>query len=148
MADWESMAEATETAMQALEKEQQKLTELQQKMDADSTTVRAKDRSLSMTFDGRGELTGMQFHGTKFRSMAPGQLAHLIVETVQSGRAQAIEKLSAGMDLGLSGVSFADLASGKANPEQILESLMGPFAGELGGAFDEITGSRPKNKDK
>ena len=52
---------------------------------------------LSMTFDGRGELTGVTFHGTRYRSIAPAELAHVLVETFREGRAQSMAKLNSFM---------------------------------------------------
>ncbi|MFD2420680.1 YbaB/EbfC family nucleoid-associated protein [Amycolatopsis pigmentata] len=137
-----ALAEATEAAMRTFEGEQRKLADLQQKMEEDSSTVRSKDRSLSMTFDGRGELTGMKFHGTKFRSMAPAELAHLIVETVRAGRTQYLEKISenAGTSA-LLGVDFADLATGRADAGKIVESMLAPLAGQLGDFWESAFGS-------
>jgi DNA-binding protein YbaB len=143
-----SLAEATEAAMRTFEGEQRKLTDLQQKMEEDSSTVRSKDRSLSMTFDGRGELTGMKFHGTKFRSMAPAELAHLIVETVRAGRTQYLEKMSEDMGELMPGLNFADLASGQAKPGKILESMLGSLRGEMGDLFGDVFGTQPPSSDK
>ncbi|MFI7124035.1 YbaB/EbfC family nucleoid-associated protein [Amycolatopsis sp. NPDC049868] len=136
------LAAAAEAAMQAFEGEQRKLTELQQKVDDDSTTVRSKDRSLSMTFDGRGDLTAMKFLGTKYRTMAPAELAHLIVETVQAGRAQCMEKLVESMSGygGLPGINFGDLVAGRMDPGKLVESLFSPFADKVD---EEKGGSRP-----
>lgn len=138
-----SLAEAAENAMRAFEGQQRKLTDLQQRMEEDSTSVRAKDRSLSLTFDGRGELTGMKFHGTKFRSMAPAELAHLIVETVRAGRTQYLEKMSenAGSSA-LLGVDFADLATGRADPGKIVETMLAPLAGQMGELWESAFGTR------
>ena len=71
-----------EAAMAALEQEQRKLAEIGEVRENETTTVQAKDRSLEMTFDGSGELSELKFNGTKYRNMAPAQLAHVIVETL------------------------------------------------------------------
>lgn len=136
-----SVAAATEAAMRAFEREQRKLVELHQKMEESTTEVRSKDRSLSMTFDGRGDLIGVKFQGNKFRSMAPAELAHVIVETVQAGRAQFLESMRESMSDGgtvntVGGVDFSELLSGKADPTKILGSLLPSMFGEAGGFFD------------
>src|SRR6201999_3937204 len=81
--DLAALAEKAEAAMRDFDTETERVAELQRQW-ADGSgdeTVRAKDRSLSMTFNARGELVGMKFHGDKFRSMAAAELAHVIVET-------------------------------------------------------------------
>lgn len=130
------LAEAAAAAMQAFEGQQRKLAELQEKMNEDSTTVRSKDRSLSMTFDGRGELTEMKFLGTKFRSMAPAELAHLIVETVQAGRAQFAEKFTESWGSSVPGLDFRELMAGGTKPEKLVETLFSSFIGEPEGSAD------------
>jgi hypothetical protein len=137
-----SAEDAAEAAMRTFEEERRKLSELHRKMDEDSSTVRAKDRCLSMTFDGRGELTAMKFLGTKFRSMAPAELAHVIVETVNEGRARSMKKLGESMGTGLPGVDFAELAAGKMDPEKLLEALLSPILGEM---TEEVLGSPAKD---
>jgi hypothetical protein len=100
--DWQqqrfqSAEEATEAALAALDAEERKLADLERTMAEETTTVRAKGRQLSMTFDGRGELTGVTFHGTRYRSIAPAELAHVLVETFREGRAQSMAKLNSFM---------------------------------------------------
>lgn len=108
--------------------EQRRMRELDRAIAEETTTVRSKDRSLSMTFDGRGELSSMAFNGSKYRSMAPAELAHVIVETLQTGRARAMEKLTEQMGpASLPGVDIAGLASGRASASEVFESLLSPM---------------------
>ena len=88
-ADLQRMAD---DAMADLDRERAKLGELGKLWDQ-NTTVHAKDRSLSMTVDGRGELLEVAFTGSKYKTMPPAQLAHVIVETL--GRAAS--KVQAGI---------------------------------------------------
>lgn len=135
MTDWSTeyrtVDEATEAALASLEHEQRKLAEVTRTMSEETTTVRSKDRSLTIDFDGRGEVTGITFPGAKYRTMAPAELSHLLVETIAAGRAQCVRKLAevVGEDL-LPGVNFADLASGKVSPEEIFGKVVSPFLDE------------------
>jgi hypothetical protein len=134
------VAAAAEDAYTILEAEKRKLAEMDRIMAEEKTTVHAKDKSLSLTFDGRGELTGMAFRSDKYRSLPPAQLAHLIVQTYQDGRTEAMAKLGAingpAADL-LPGVDFSDLASGRTTASQVFESLISPM---LGGLEDGVLG--------
>ena len=56
---------------------------------AAGATATAKDRSLSVTVDSQGSLTGITFHGQRFRKMAPAELAALIVRTTAAARTEA-----------------------------------------------------------
>ncbi|MCA1191282.1 MULTISPECIES: YbaB/EbfC family nucleoid-associated protein [unclassified Saccharopolyspora] len=124
-----------EAAMAALEQEQRKLAEISEVRENETTTVQAKDRSLEMTFDGSGELSELKFNGTKYRSMAPAQLAHVIVETLQQGRAQAMAKMTdlMGSDA-LPGIDLAGIAAGKVDPSSVIDALLSPM---LDGIVDD-----------
>jgi hypothetical protein len=127
-----------EEAMAALGREREKLGKLGDLWKEGGTTVRAKDHSLSMTFDGRGELTELVFNEAKYRTLAPAQLASVVVETLQRGKAEVMAKMSEVMGTSsASGLNLQEIAAGKVDPQEILNTLIGPLlAGieELGGA--------------
>lgn len=148
MTEWIS-DDSVDDAMAQLEAEQQRLRDFEAAIAETTTTVRAKDRSLSMTFTGRGDLTSMAFHGNKYRSMAPAELAHVIVETLATGRAECMTKMGELMGGSIiPGVDFAELASGKVSTTDLMESLLSPFLntaaddGVLGRSVPREGGSR------
>jgi hypothetical protein len=115
-------------ALAALEEERRKVGERATAQSEQRTTVQAKGRAFSMTFDGRGDLVDLTFHGTKFRTMSPAELSALIVATFQQGRLEAIEKMAAAMDSpSLAGVDLVGIATGKADPEKVVEALLAPL---------------------
>ena len=113
-------------AMAELAEERRKLEAMQAQITTTTTTVQAKDRLLSVTLDGRGDLTKLEIHGTRYRRLEPGELAVLIVETIATGRRQAIEKLGGMMgSQPLPGIEFADLASGRSSLTDVLDTFLG-----------------------
>ncbi|MGW4210506.1 hypothetical protein ACWEIJ_21125 [Lentzea sp. NPDC004789] len=135
MTDWFSqyrtLEEANEAAMASVEREQRKISELTRQMEENTTTVRSKDRSFTIDFDGRGEITGFNFVGTKYRTMAPAEFSHLLVQTIKAGKALCMQKLADSMgDEVLPGVTFTDLASGNLSVEEVFEKVVSPFLGE------------------
>lgn len=127
--------------------EQRRMRDLDRTIAEETTTVRSKDRSLSMTFDGRGELTSMAFNGSKYRSMAPAELAHVIVETLQTGRAQATEKLNEQLgSASVPGVDIAGLASGRTSPSEVFESLLSPMLDDALGDLLPEQGAHTEQK--
>ncbi|MDT7783365.1 MAG: hypothetical protein QOF58_1784 [Pseudonocardiales bacterium] len=143
-AEYRSVNEAAEAALADFEREHRRIAEVNTTIAEASTTTRAKDRSLSIDFDGRGEITAITFHGTKYRSMAPTELAHVLLETIRAGRAECVRKMSEAMgDDFLPGISFADLASGKLDSEDVFQKLVEPFIGD--GVGEGILGRSPKN---
>ncbi|WIX98209.1 YbaB/EbfC family DNA-binding protein [Amycolatopsis mongoliensis] len=122
-----------EEALATLERERAKIGKLSELWREGRTTVRAKDQSLSMTFDGRGEVVDLVFNESKYRLLAPAQLANVVVETLQRGKAECMAKMSEVMGAGsASGIDYGEVASGKVDPQQVLESLIGPMLGSVG----------------
>ena len=116
-----------DAALEALEAERRKLRSFQEQMTELTTVVHSPDRMLSMTFTGQGELSKLTFNTTKYRTMAPKELAHVIVTTLAAGRAEAMGKLGDIMGPGaLPGTSFSELASGKADLSAVLDNLLSP----------------------
>jgi len=112
-------------ALAQLEAERRKLETMQRTMAETTTTVRARDRLFTVTFDGRGEVTAIDFDGFRYRKLAPGELAKLIVDTIATGRRQALEKLGAMMGGDpLPGVSFMDIATNARPPAEVLDSFL------------------------
>ncbi|MFE0022039.1 YbaB/EbfC family nucleoid-associated protein [Amycolatopsis sp. NPDC059021] len=148
MTDWNSMDpnQVAEDAWATLEKEKQKLAELGKHWDEATTTVRAKDQSLEMKFDGRGELTDLTFNTSKYRSMAPAELASVIVETLRKGRAESQQKVSELMGTAaVPGLDLDGLTSGKVRPDEMINSLMGPMLETLSGFGLDIQPPKPEN---
>lgn len=139
MNDWarqfKDLEAANEDAMASFERERRRLADVTKKLSEEITEVRSKDRSLTVEFDGRGEITAINFQGTKYRTMPPAELSHVLLETIRVGRAQCVEKLTEvmGKDL-LPGVDFAEFAQGRIKPDEILDKVVGPF---LGDAYDD-----------
>jgi hypothetical protein len=151
MADWNSVdpTRAMEDAWATLETEARKLSDLGKHWDEASTVVRAKDHSLEMTFDGRGELVDLVFNAAKYRALAPAQLAQVIIETLRRGREQAQQKMSELMGSPeVPGLDLNGLASGKVRPDEMLNSLIGPMFETLQSFGVDAEPPRPANRKR
>jgi hypothetical protein len=141
MTEWMSKAEAdrmVDEAMGMLDKERGKLAELG-KVWEEQNIVWAKDQSLTMTFDGRGELLDLTFKGTKYRTMAPAQLAHTIMDTLRRGREETAARVTEVMgEDAPGGLDIAGLTSGKISPLDMVNELIGPMMRGFDGAIDQI----------
>lgn len=145
MSEWLSKAEAdrmVDEAMSALDRERGKLAELG-RVWSEEITVRAKDQSLVMTFDGRGELTDIAFQGSKYRTLAPTQLASTIMDTLRRGREEAVNRVNEVMGESRSGFDIEGLTSGRVDPLAMVNELMAPM---LQG-FDEILPAKERKSD-
>jgi hypothetical protein len=132
-----------EEALARLETERRKLGEMGRIWAEGRTTVRAKDQSLAMTFDGRGDLIELTFNGSKYRTVAPTELAQTILETLRRGRAQSLTKISEVMGTGeVPGLDVNGLMTGQADPQQMLDALIAPMLAGLGELSAPRTGER------
>src|SRR6476469_2041394 len=149
MADWNSAdpERAMESAMAMFENASRKLADLGQHWDEASTTVRAKDHSLEMTFDGRGELVDLVFNSSKYRAMPPAQLAQVIIETLRGGRAAAQQKMSELMGIPeVAGMDLQGLATGQVRPDEMINALIGPMFDTLNDFGVDAPRPRPDNR--
>jgi len=112
-------------ALAGLAEERRRLDELHEKIATSSTVVHSKDRVLSVTVDGRGELSKIAFDGTRYRRLAPAELAKLITDTVAAARREAIGKISGMAGDIVPGVSFEDVAMGKLDVRTMVDSFLG-----------------------
>lgn len=152
MGDWSSADPrgTAENAWAQVAEETRKLAELGRHWDEASTTVRAKDHSLEMTFDGRGELVDLVFNTSKYRAMPPAKLAAVIVETLREGRSRSQQQLNELMGFGnVPGLDLEGLATGKVRPDEMLDALMAPmmrtmeeFGVDVDGARRQARGER------
>jgi hypothetical protein len=140
MSEWLSKAEAdrmVDEAMSALDRERGKLAELG-KVWSEDITIRAKDQSMVMTFDGRGEPTDIAFQGAKYRTMPPAQLANTILETLRRGREEAMNRVHEVMGESKSGFDITGLTSGRIDPLEMVNELMGPMMRGFDDMADQI----------
>jgi DNA-binding protein YbaB len=115
-----------EQALADLAEERRRLAEIQEEIGKTSTVRHSKDRILSVTVDGRGDVRKVAFDGTRYRRLSPAELAKLIVDTVNDARNEAIQKVGGMVNSDvLPGVSFADVAAGKADMDGIVRSFLG-----------------------
>jgi DNA-binding protein YbaB len=104
---------AINDAMAQLEKQRKDLARLQQNVDQVTATVKARRRHISATANGRGEITGLKFHGQAYRSMSAEELAKVILETIQEARQAAQKEVwSTIADTLPEGAAMEDVVSG------------------------------------
>jgi DNA-binding protein YbaB len=83
------MHDRIEQAYAEFEKKKETIAGFENAMGSAQTTVTAKNRALTVTVDGRGDLIEIKFPTNAYRSMAPAELASLLVDTARAAREQA-----------------------------------------------------------
>jgi hypothetical protein len=126
--DTDEYFHGTDDPMARLNEERRRLDELGRVWTEETTTVRAKDNTFSMTFDGRGELTEVTFHGSKYRTISATELGHRIVETLKQGKQASLEKMIATMNPeSYQGLDLMGIATGKVDPRKALDAVIAPL---------------------
>jgi len=96
-----------------LRAQREKIREFDAAMAVRKTVVTSKNRMVSATVDSKGKLVELSFKGNRYRSMAPAELASLIVETVGTAQENALkETLTAAAELIPHARKFAGLEGG------------------------------------
>jgi hypothetical protein len=90
------------------------------------TTVEDKEKLLSATVGGHGELCEITFHGTAYRELAPAELANLIVTTVRQARDRAQRTALAGTAKLTGDLSrLSDTARRARSIDELIEGIVG-----------------------
>lgn len=111
-----------------IEEQQTKLADFQRKIAETTTVVDSRNKMLTVTLDGNGELRDLKFNTTGYRSMAAAELSAVILETLQKARGQSLETMQEVMDdAGVAGnVNVKDLTSEDADFSAVLGKVMEP----------------------
>jgi DNA-binding protein YbaB len=112
-----------------------------------SYTKRSKNRMVSVTVDSKGDLTGLKFHNTAYRNMAPAELEQallaLITETRNAAHAEAQKSLSGFMPE--QSAVLTSLCSGK---ELTMEQIFGELEQAFAWGKRNTSGSGPEDPPK
>lgn len=138
-------------AISELRQKQERLQAVSSQLRETRTKVKSKDGMITITLDGSGEITSIDFNTVKFRRMAPAELGAALVDTIRQARTQSRkEMLNAYRSFIPSGVGLDGLFEGKADVNSIFDDAVrkandilahGP-AGDLRQAAEKRGGSR------
>lgn len=76
-------------AIADLRAEQARIQEAGERMTSVTGSAKSKDRIVTATVDAQGRLTDLKLAGTRYRQLAPAELASRIVETVRAAQEDA-----------------------------------------------------------
>ncbi|MFI2710481.1 YbaB/EbfC family nucleoid-associated protein [Micromonospora sp. NPDC018662] len=114
-----------ERAYTELEQSQQAIAQVQHDMAGRTTTVRSKNRALSVVVDAQGEVVEIKFHSRGYRSMPAPELSALLVETIAEARRQAIAEVASMFSAVLPpSMPIMDMLSGTADIDEMISEAM------------------------
>jgi DNA-binding protein YbaB len=137
------MAEQFESALKEImaeyEQARKDITQLQRAVESAAGSARSKNRMISATVDGRGEVTEVKFHGQNWRSMAPGELGKLVVQTITAAREAAQKQMWSSIStLEPGGLDLSAAVAGRLD-----WSAMTPEAVELPQVIQDFLAAQP-----
>ncbi|MET7747487.1 YbaB/EbfC family nucleoid-associated protein [Micromonospora sp. NPDC005367] len=136
-----------EQAYAEFEEKKAAISGVEQQMSGAQTTVTAKNRAVSVTVDGRGDLIDVKFPTSAYRTMAPAELAGLLVETVRSAREEARQKAMKLFESILPpGLPLAGLLRGEKTADQMFDEAMQSINESFGGAKARANGNSGANR--
>lgn len=113
-------AEQLEVLMEQYEKQRADLIDTQKRIREISVTVTAPKRTVSVTVS-HGEITDISFPNGAYRSMAPAELASVLMKTIASARRKAINEAAAILQPHMpEGLSVAAMMGGDYDPADVL----------------------------
>ncbi|MEV8100316.1 YbaB/EbfC family nucleoid-associated protein [Kitasatospora sp. NPDC085879] len=116
--------------------------EMHQKMRALTASATSAQRLLTVTVGAQGEVTAVKFHSDGYRSMAPSELEHVVLDTVQRARTQVLDRVKGLVaPLAPEGLDIDDIMAGRIDPGQLTKSHLFTPGGAWGkhgaGSFDD-----------
>lgn len=84
-----------DAAMGRIEEVQRSAEEMRSRLATAVYKATARNKMLTVTVDGKGELQGLSFRGDAYRQLPPAELGNLIVETVARARQSSLSKAMA-----------------------------------------------------
>jgi DNA-binding protein YbaB len=108
-----------------LEQSQQAITQAQHDLAGRRTTVRSRNRALSVVVDAQGDVVDITFHSRGYRSMPAAELSALLVETISEARRQAIAEVASVFSTILpEAVPIMDMINGTADIDEMISQAM------------------------
>ena len=114
-------------ALEALEQQQARIAEFQRQIAETTTRVESPDHAVAMEFDGQGEPRSIRFLNESYRTMAPAELADVLLRTLRDGRERSARKMQELMPTdALGDVDIAGMMTGDSDLSDVLGEIMRP----------------------
>lgn len=149
------MQDQMEKAISDLRAQQERLRTFQTELNEMSLTVLSKNRMVEATVNSSGTLTALAFKGNRYRTLAPAELAKLVVETVTQAQTEARTAMLAKAAALMPGsLRMPDFGSGGLDLDEMFDSAIEqaqqPLAGQEGAGTPAAAGASasPTAKEK
>jgi DNA-binding protein YbaB len=117
--------ESFQDAVNELRRSQERLRSLREQMQSKATKVTSKDGMVTVTLDGKSEVTSITFNTAKFRRMAPAELSAVLVETISRARIEGRSRvIDAYKSMFPKGMDIDGIMTGKFDADKIFDDAV------------------------
>jgi DNA-binding protein YbaB len=117
--------ESFQEAVNELRSSQERLRSLRDQMQSKTTKVTSKDGMVTVTLDGRSEVSSIAFNTAKFRRMAPAELGAMLVETISRARSEGRTRVvDAYRSVFPNGMDIDAIMTGKFSVDKIFDDAV------------------------
>jgi DNA-binding protein YbaB len=114
---------AFDKAMEDLQRTQERLKAVRQKLNDKPIKITSKDGMISITMDSAGDVSAIAFNTQKWRRMAPAELGAALVAAITQARHQGRAQLAEAYQPFLpDGLDLSKIMSGKFSVDSIFDS--------------------------
>lgn len=100
-----SLQAQMDQALAEIGQKQQQMRAVEEQLLSRSATARSKDRMVSATVTAGGELSTLEFHDERYRTMAKAELADIIVKVVGEARAEMLNQVNEALAPQMDGIA-------------------------------------------
>src|SRR5262245_5582741 len=95
--------------------------DMQEKVRALVATITSAKGLMTAVVGVRGDLRSVVFHSRGYRSMAPAELANVVIDTIERARRAALDLMAQGMPSApFAGMSYGDILGGRVDAGAML----------------------------
>jgi len=117
--------ESFQEALNELRRSQERLQSLRKDMQSKATKVTSKDGMVTVTLDGRSDVTSITFNTAKFRRMAPAELSAVLVETISRARSEGRTRvIEAYRSMIPNGIDIDAIMAGKFSVDKMFDDAV------------------------
>lgn len=118
------MHNSIEEAYQELARQREALSDMQRRLNETGATATSKNRAVSVTLDGQGNVSEVKFLTGAYRSMAPAELGTLLVDTINEARASLTSQLAEVLQEVMPGSSMLDVLNGDFDLDTMMDEAI------------------------
>jgi DNA-binding protein YbaB len=117
--------ESFQEAVNELRRSQEQLRSVRKEMQSKATKVTSKNGMITVTLDGKSEVTSIAFNTAKFRRMAPAELGAVLVEVISRARNESRARvIDAYRSMFPAGMDIDAILAGKVSADKMFDDAV------------------------